>query len=115
MTGRPRKVDRAALPRCLVPPPPEHYTPDEKRMWMRLARQVELVGTYDEGNETAFEQMVRVCTAAAAVDFLNADTAATKLLTTANSLLGRFGLTPADRSKVPAAPVGNAADEEFGS
>jgi hypothetical protein len=129
MAGRPRKPQRLrelqgtlpahlkidTIPVCPVPPPPENLNGVERETWADLARQVEAIGTYDEANHEAFVLMVRVCAAVRQLDLTQMTSPVGTLLRQEIALLGRFGLTAADRTRVPSLPKisGNLADEEF--
>lgn len=103
--GQGRKLEVAR-----VPNPPADLNEAERRIWLQLKAEVELIGTYTRSTRTAFEIMVRsVACAFSARDA--APSARAKLLSGATAALATFGLTAASSERVPSAPP-PVGDEE---
>lgn len=97
-----------------VPKPPRDVKGVERRVWLELAAQVELVGSYNPAALTAFRMAVKTIAALEVVDPAKTKpTAYAQLQRAANGWLSKFGLTPADRGAAPA-PGGAAAPDRFG-
>lgn len=93
--------------RCTASDPPEHLTPELKALWIELTAQV-LPGVAKYSDRIGFELLVKL------THKLRTDTLAnTAEMTQLISLLGRFAMTPADRSKVEVVKPPKSALEKF--
>jgi hypothetical protein len=81
-------------------------------MWRELAAQVEMLGVYSPAFYSSFALMVSTLTEAKYPDPREPATARVKLLTTASSLLQRFGLDPASVGRVSALKAEKASGDE---
>lgn len=83
--------------------PPKHLSKPQRAAWRELARIIPL-GVAGNADRWAVEM------AAVLMVKFRTNTAKTAEIATLNSLLSRFGMTPADRSRVSAVPKGKADD-----
>jgi len=88
-------------------PPPERLSADLKTLWHELAAEV-LPGVAKQSDRTAFELLVKL-TLRMRNDELRNSAEMTQMI----SLLGRFALTPADRSKVVVSTPQQSALSKF--
>lgn len=101
------------LPPGKVPAPPDDLGARERRVWRELAEQVELLGVYTASDYTAFKLLVRLTSIADEGPGDLAPSAYARIAQTAVGMLGRFGLDPASRGRVPRPDAEKkVADEE---
>jgi len=86
----------------------------EKAVWRELAEAVEAIRVYDRAQYTSFRLLVRLVYAADACP-AGASSAGARIWQCAQQALSAWGLRPADRERVHAAPVAppRSADDEF--
>jgi len=87
-----------------VPPPPKGLPKSEQLVWMELKPQVEALRCYDASAYTAFRILVRLVGAALYPPPDEPASARSRNLQAASAALASFGLRPADRERVSAAP-----------
>ncbi len=117
--GTERRADRArpgvgAAPgRSPVPKPPRTVKGVERRVWLEMAEQVNLVDSYNPACFTQFRMMVKTGTALEIMDPMKTKpTAYAQLQRAMRGWLASFGLTAAEQAAPPA--PGQSADR-FGS
>lgn len=113
-----RANERAPRPVSIaVPAPPRELSAVERAVWKRLAREIP-PGVFTTADGTAFRALVRAVAMAENPPENMSESARINWSKHAQSMLGRFGLTPADREKVSAAasdaPDRDAEDEFTG-
>lgn len=89
------------LPPGCVPDPPAELDAREAQVWRELKAQVELLGVYTGSDYTAFKLLVRLTALADSGPGDLAPSAYARIAQTAVGMLGRFGLDPASRGRVP--------------
>lgn len=112
---RSREASPAApdLPPGRVPDPPDDLYPAERVLWRTLAEQVEAIGCYTASDYSAFRLLVRMVALVDAGPGEMAPSAYARIAQTAVGMLGRFGLDPASRGRVPRPEAEkSAADDE---
>jgi len=98
-----------------VPAAPRRLPAGERAVWSQLAAEVEALGVFTLSDRTAFELLARTVALAKTAGPEMAPTARVRLLQVASGLLAAFGLTPASRGRVEAAPpVDPVAADLFG-
>jgi hypothetical protein len=98
-----RKNERAPrLPAAKIPAPPRELTVKERRVWLRLAKEVP-PGVYTAADYTAFLLLVRSVATAENPPVAMKDSARIHWARMAAAMLARFGLDPASREKVSVA------------
>ena len=69
-------------------------------MWLELASAVDGLGIYSAADRMAFELLVRLTTTSLYPPDGMSSEAAARISSQASGMMARFGLTPADRSRV---------------
>jgi hypothetical protein len=87
-----------------VPKPPRNLDREQRRVWVELAREVRIVGTYQASDLTAFRALVRAVTRAELCPLDAPPSAAGRLEQAAASALASFGLHPLARERVRTRP-----------
>lgn len=110
--SREASPDAPDLPVGQVPAPPDDLGAREKRVWEELAAQVEALGVYTVSDYTAFKLLVRLTALADEGPGELAPSAYARIAQTAVGMLGRFGLDPASRGRVPRPAAEEEAENE---
>jgi hypothetical protein len=102
----------ASRPGAKVPAPPRTLDPEQRRLWIELARAVEKAGTFQPSDLVAFRQLVRAVARAEVAPLDAAPSAAARLEQAAASALASFGLTPAARERLKVVPPDTTPEGE---